>query len=107
MRNLLTVVAVLLLSSVAAAQGATIKPPQPDYSKYGSYSAQLTVYENTQRRLDALELERYRKFREEIRRQTVTPQYTVVVSGRTTTSCGVERWRERRCETQSRSCRSR
>ena len=97
MRKLLSAVVFVVLSSVSLAQGARIQPPQPDYKQYGSYSQQLTVYENTQRRLDALELERYRKFREEVARHTVTPQYTVVVSGRTS-GCytGQDAWRDRR-----------
>ncbi len=68
MRTLL-VIAFLSMSAYAD----KIQPPQPDYNRYGSYSRQMTVYENTQVRLDALELEKYRKFREEIRRQT--PEY--------------------------------
>ena len=99
MRKLFSLVAVLVLSSVSLAQGARIQPPQPNYKQYGSYSAQLTVYENAQRRLNELELEKYRRFREEVRRQTVTPTYVVTTSsGRSTTYCGdgLTAWRDRR-----------
>ena len=94
-----------LLASIATAQ-ATIRPPQPDYSKYGSYDRQVTVYTNAQRQLNELKLERYRKFREEVRRRTVTPEY-VVVTTRTSSTCGVDAWRSRRCQATYRCGRSR
>ena len=61
-------IAVLSLCGVAAGQGAVIRPPQPSYAKYGSQSRQMTVYENSQRKLNELELEKYRRFRREVRR---------------------------------------
>lgn len=73
MRNLLTSIAVLLLSSVAAAQGATIKTPQPDYRVYGSYSRQMTVYRNVESMRKYDERIAYRRFREEIARTSETP----------------------------------
>lgn len=93
MNTLRTIIGVILLASVSLAQGARIAPPQPNYSQYGSYDRQLTVYENAQRRLDALELERYRKFREEVARHTVQPQVVVV---RTTQRSGYDCWQDRR-----------
>jgi len=90
-----SLLAIAILSGVAAGQ---VRPPQPDYAAYGSYSRQMTVYENAKRREDALELEKYRKFREEVKRQTVVPQYTVIVSSRIPTACNAERsWQQNRC----------
>lgn len=68
-------IAFTIITNVSAQ--ARIAPPQPDYSRYGSYSHQLNVYENTQRRLNELELEKYRRFREQVRRNTPPPVYTV------------------------------
>lgn len=67
-------ISIILLSSVASAQVAL---PQPNYAQYGSYSRQMTVYENTQEQFHALELRKYRKFREEVARNTIT-QYTII-----------------------------
>jgi len=65
---------VVLICTTTFAQGAKIQPPQPNYKQYGSYSRQMTVYENTQQQLDALELRKYRKFREEVNKNTVINQ---------------------------------
>lgn len=99
MKALRNILGVVLLCGFAAAQGARIQPPQPDYRQYGSYDRQLAVYENAQRRLDALELERYRKFREEVARHTVQPQYVVV---RTTQRSGYDCWQGRRSAPRNR-----
>lgn len=74
-----TIVAILFLASIPVAQGS-IRPPQPNYSQYGSYSRQLAVYEATQLRINDMEIRKYRKFREEVRRQTaLTPRTTYIV----------------------------
>ncbi len=83
------VIIVTLLTSLADA--SEIKPPQPDYKKYGSYSRQLTVYQNSRAELDRLEREKYRKFREEVKKATPerpTPTYIIV---RTNTNCQTQK----------------
>lgn len=76
------IVAFIILGSLAFGQAydrTKIPPPKIDYSKYGSLSGQMIVYQNVQRQVDVLELERYRAFMEEIRRQTpmVVTTYTI------------------------------
>ena len=73
-------ITLLCLCGVATAQSTTIRPPQPNYAVYGSYSRQLAVYEGTQRRLHALELEKYRRFREEVRRQNPPRTTNYIIS---------------------------
>jgi hypothetical protein len=70
-----------ILVPIATSQ-ATIKPPQPNYTRYGSYSRQLAVHENAQRKLNELELEKYRRFREEVRKNTPKQEVHVVVRTR-------------------------
>ena len=72
-----TIIGVLLLCSLAFAQRPQVQPPQIDYKKYGSLSGQMIVYQNTQRRLNELELERYRRFMEEVRRNM--PQQSIYI----------------------------
>ena len=106
MKKLLLVIASLLIvCDLSAAQSSRTQSPTINYSQYGSLSRQMTVYENVSRREAALERERYRKFREEVRRQrardrAVLPQRTVVVrrQGCRQYECGdaLRSWRERR-----------
>lgn len=58
----------LFLALSVATTAQTITPPQPNYSQYGSYSRQMTVWRNVERQRQTQELENYRRFREEIRR---------------------------------------
>ena len=93
------IVALLLVSPFGVSQQRTtrIQPPQPNYEIYGSYSRQLRVYEATQRRLDRLDRQRYRKFRQEVRRNL--PKHTSrVVVRRNTYEYGdaLQSWRNRR-----------
>lgn len=76
-----TLIATIILSSLSFGQ-TKVPPPKIDYSKYGSLSGQMIVYQNVQRQIDVLELEKYRAFREEIRRQTPTVVTTYYVSER-------------------------
>lgn len=86
-----------LLCGIAAGQTTRVPPPKIDYAKYGSLHTQMVVYENVQRRIDALERERYRKFREEVRRQAaLEPQRTVVVARNYTYGDALASWRARR-----------
>jgi len=55
--------AILLLCGIATAQ----QPPIPEYSQYGSYSAQLTVYRNVQAKLAHDKRIQRRKARRDIR----------------------------------------
>lgn len=101
MKKLLLVIAALLITcDLSVAQGRTIAPPTINYSQYGSYSRQLTVYRNVQAQLDADARRRYRKFREEVRRQVARerPRTIVVVQRRSTYEYGdaMRAWRERR-----------
>ncbi len=81
---LLSVAALLLLSTSSFGQQDQTKVPvpQPDYSRYGSYSRRLQVYENVQGRLDHLDRERYRRFREVVRRDRLVQDNYVVVRRR-------------------------
>lgn len=70
--------AILLVCGVIAAD---VQPPQPNYERYGSYSRQLAVYENARNLENDLELRKYRRFREEVRRTTPQASYYVVGNG--------------------------
>lgn len=99
---LLAIASILLLCAPVGAQGrssATIRPPQPNYASYGSYSRQLTVYRNTQAKLDEDARRRYRKMREEIRRNLPRQETRVIVQRGTvvyTNGDALRLWRERR-----------
>ena len=67
-KRILCIMFTLALGGTAV--GQTIRPPQPNYNRYGSYNRQMRVYTNAVRQQSYLEREKYRKFREEIRRQT-------------------------------------
>lgn len=71
------IISVILLSGIAA---AGIEPPNPAYGRYGSYSRQLTVYENARNLENDLELRKYRRFRDEVRRTTPQVSYSIVGS---------------------------
>ena len=77
----------LVLTAFASAQ-TKIQPPQPNYTQYGSLSRQMTVYQNTQLEIDKLERERYRRFREEVRRQTPPEPAIHYVVVRQSNYCG-------------------
>lgn len=101
---LLAIASILILCGPVAAQGVrtdTIRPPQPQYEQYGSYSRQLTVYRNVQARLEEDRRREYRKWREEIRRQVardrqVQPQVVVVRGNGYTYGDALASWRNRR-----------
>lgn len=75
-----TLFAIVVLS--ATSFGQRILPPQPNYSQYGSHSRQMTVYVNSQERLNALEIQKFRRFREEVARTTIQPNPQVIVRTR-------------------------
>ena len=83
--------ALLTLTAIASAQ-TKIAPPAINYSQYGSLSRQMAVYENTQLEIDKLDRERYRRFREEVRRNTPQePAVQYVVLNRQPNYCTEER----------------
>ena len=45
-----------------------VKPPQPQYGAYGSYSRQMTVYQNVRSIEAETQIREYRRFREEVQR---------------------------------------
>ena len=71
------IAAIIVLSGLSLGQ-TKINPPKIDYSLYGSVAHKMRVYEYTQSRIDDLERERYRLFREEVRRQ-MPPQERVTI----------------------------
>lgn len=84
-------------------QSTRITPPQPNYEIYGSYSRQLRVYEATQRRLDALDRQRYRRFREEVRRNMPRQETRIIVRRQQYTyGDALASWRRRRTLTEGR-----
>lgn len=103
------IIAALILSATAfAQQRPTIQPPTPDYSRYGSYSRQLALYENTQSRLNELERQRVRNLIRTAREETRVVQPTIqfrtvnrpqllVVPQR---NIGVNAWRQNRVRNQ-------
>lgn len=99
---LLAIASIMMLCCPTVAQStssATIRPPQPNYAQYGSYSRQLSVYRNTQAQLDEDARRRYRKMREEIRRNLPRQETRVVVQRGTvvyTNGDALRLWRERR-----------
>jgi len=106
--------ALLILSVTALGQQRpTIQPPTPDYSRYGSYSRQLALYENTQNRLNEIERNRVRNLIRDARRETQVVQ--PVVQFRTVNrpqllvvpqrNIGVNAWRQNRIRNQRRDIR--
>lgn len=76
MKKLLLIsLSILAFCGSVFAQG--IKPPAPRYEQYGSYSRQMQVYQNVQTLQADRRLREYRRFREEIRRQT-PPQRLII-----------------------------
>ena len=104
MRKLINAIVLLvIISGAASGQSTRIRPPQPNYPQYGSYSRQLAVYENAQRRIDELDRERYRRFRAEVRNNLPRQQTRVVVTRRGATYTygdALTAWRNRRCSAQ-------
>ena len=70
--------ALLVLHTLASGQG-TIPAPSPNYAIYGSLSRQQTVYNNLCLQQSARQLQEYRKFQAEVRRQTYNTYETSYV----------------------------
>jgi len=54
----------------AAAQARRTPPPMPNYQQYGSYSRQLTVYNNVRLAEERAERIRVRRIRDDLERAT-------------------------------------
>lgn len=64
-----------------ALQTQEVPLPKVDYSKYGSISNQMKVYNYMRSEKDRADLEKYKRFREEVKKQT-PPQITTIMTFR-------------------------